>query len=195
MDKIFHRPVNPWIVGQKFGQNEACVDLATKSKVIACNGLKPPKGYKSVYGPKGHTGIDVAASHGQEVFCALDGVVDSIDTNPRTGLDVRIVSYQNGEKYRHIYEHLLGYAHKLGDKVEAGEVIGWADNTGFSAGNHLHFQAEVWDNNKWVPIDPEPMLSDMFAKDALLMNNKLKFIREQIAILSERLAEYLRKRR
>jgi murein DD-endopeptidase MepM/ murein hydrolase activator NlpD len=191
--KILHQPVRPWIVGQKFGANEACVDLATGKKTIACDGLNPPPGYKSLYGSTGHKGIDVRAYHGQPVHCALDGIVSHIDTNPRTGLDVRIESEQGGKRYRHIYEHLLGYQHKVGDKVEAGEVIGWTDNTGYSAGDHLHFQLEEW-TGKWTPIDPEPLLSNMFAGDALLMSNKIKYIKEQLAIFSENLAEYLRKR-
>jgi murein DD-endopeptidase MepM/ murein hydrolase activator NlpD len=193
MDKIFHRPVSPWYIGQGFGKNEACIDIATVSKVIACDGFNPPAGYRSVYGPQGHTGIDVYATRGQGVFCSQKGVVSSIDTNPRTGLDVRIISEINGKKYRHFYEHLLGYQHEVGAVVETGELIGWADNTGFSAGDHLHFQVEEW-VGYWKPIDPVPLMSDKFAVDVLLINHKLKYIKEQLAIIAEKVADLLRKR-
>jgi murein DD-endopeptidase MepM/ murein hydrolase activator NlpD len=190
---IFHRPVKPWVVGQKFAQNSACVDTATNSKVISCDGLNPPPGYKSLYGSQGHKGIDVRAYRGQPVYAIADGVVDEIDTNPRTGLDVRIVSEINGKRYRHIYEHLLGYQHHVGSKVLAGELIGWADNTGYSAGDHLHLQVEEW-RGKWVPIDPEPLLSNLFAPDALFIANKAQWVKERLAILSEEVTEFLRKR-
>lgn len=193
MAGLFHRPLNPWFVGQKFGENKACVDNATSTKIVNCDGLNPPPGYRSLYGLKGHTGIDVGAYHGQEVYCAQAGVVDYVDTNPRTGLDVRVVSEIGGKKYRHIYEHLLGYQHPMGARVKTGELIGWANNTGWSAGDHLHFQIEEWqDGGGWVAVDPEPLLSEFFALNVLYVNDKLAWLREQIAKLADTIADYLR---
>lgn len=126
--KFLHRPLKQFIVNQKFGQNNACVDNATSRNVITCDGNNPPAGYRSLYGSAGHLGVDLAAYHGMEVYCILDGVVDSIDTELRSGLDVRIVSEYGGKKYRHIYEHLMGYQPKIGDRVRVGQLVGWADN-------------------------------------------------------------------
>ena len=191
MDKLFYKPLKPFILTQKFGENKACIDV-TGTKVITCDGFNPPTGYRSVYGPKGHTGIDAVAHYGTPVYNSRKGIVDSIDTNPRTGLDVRIVSEIGGKAYRHIYEHLLGYQHKVGDLVETGQVIGWADNTGFSSANHLHFQLEVWEDNRWIPIDPELLMSNIHAQDVLWAEAKLLYLREQVALLAEAIAEYLR---
>lgn len=192
MNKFLYQPVKPFIVGQTYGENKACVDLKTGVKVIACDGLNPPSGFKSLYGPQGHKGIDVRAYHGQEVYCAQRGVVGGVDTNPRSGLDVRIETVIEGKKYRHIYEHLLGYQPRLGDKIETGQLIGWADNTGFSAGDHLHFELQEWRNGNWISIDPIPVMEAKFAKDILAINNTIKYLYEQVALLTDNLANWLR---
>lgn len=185
--KVIYQPVKPFFVRQGFGANEACV--SPDNKVISCDGNNPPEGYRSLYGEKGHTGLDLHALHGQEVFCAQTGVVTHIDTNPKSGLDVRITSVINGDTYEHVYEHLLGYVHQKGVKVETGQVIGWADNTGYSSGDHLHFEVK----KNGVHIDPLPIMESIFAGDILKINNTLKSLFEQVAILADRLAEYLRK--
>lgn len=165
MDQPFYRPVKPLVINQRFGENTACVSTDGKNTVITCNGLKPPPGFQSLYGPAGHLGLDLRAIHSQPVYCALDGVVDYIDTKERSGLDVRVVSEWRGRKLKHIYEHLLGYQPKKGDKVSSGDLIGWADNTGYSSNDHLHFQVEEFLEGKWVPIDPLPLLSEFYAQD------------------------------
>lgn len=117
--------------------------------------------------------------------------MDSIDTNPKSGLDVRVVTEIDGVRYRRIYEHLLGYRCRVGDKVVTGQVGGWCDNTGYSSGDHLHFQVEKWDGSRWLPIDPLPLMSDQCAKDVLWINNKLIYIREQLASIADKLADRL----
>lgn len=193
--KFIYQPLKPFILGQRFGENRACVDNATNSKVIACDGFNPPVGFRSAYGDKGHTGVDLGLLHrGQEVYCVQKGIIDSIDTNPRTGLDVRIISEHKGVKYRHIYEHLQGYQGSKGDIIETGEIIGWGDNTGWSAGDHLHFQLEMLIDNKWIPIDPLPYMEDLFALDILAVNNSLKRIKEDLAKIFDTFADWLRRR-
>ena len=192
MKGSFHWPLRYVIITQKFGQNRACVPVMG-GKVIPCDGTNPPNGYRSLYGAKGHTGIDMRAGHGTEVYAAQRGRVVHIDTDRRSGLDVRIEHTIGGQKYRTIYEHLLGYQPKVGDWVETGQLIGWADNTGYSSGDHLHFQLEKWENKMWVPIDPEPLMSDMTALEALKVINYLKYLAEQVARLADNLASYLRK--
>ena len=128
------------------------------------------------------------------MYCIQKGVVNQIDTNPKSGLDVRIISNINDRKFKHIYEHLLGYQCKIGDIIETGQLVGWADNTGYSSGDHLHLQVEELIDGIWIPIDPLPLMSDMFAKDVLFYNNKLKYLFEQVALLTDKFASYLRSR-
>lgn len=190
---LLYRPVKPFIINQKFGENNACVSTDGTNRVINCDGMNPPAGYKSLYGIRGHQGLDLAAKHGQEVYCACDGIVYMIDTQPKSGLDVRVESIVDGIKYRHIYEHLLGYQKKIGDEIVTGELIGWADNTGYSSGNHLHFQVEQLIDSKWVKVDPIPLMEQTFAKDILFLKNKIKYLKEILAKLLDRSATKLRK--
>lgn len=185
---IFFRPVKPHRVNQKFGENSICVSIEGEKRVRNCNGLKPPKGYKSLYGPKGHLGLDLMAKHSQPVYNAMDGVVYQIDTSAKSGLDVRVESEQGGRRFQHIYEHLLGYQPSVGQKISAGDLIGWADNTGYSSGDHLHFQINELIKGKWVPVDPEPLLSTTHAQD-------IRSIQELIARAAELIADLLRRKK
>lgn len=190
--KVLFQPVSPFHINQRFGENSACVSLDGKKTVVICDGTNPPAGYKSLYGVKGHLGLDLRATHGQEVYCAQTGVVYKIDTDAKSGLDIRVESEMNGIKFRHIYEHLLGYQPKVGDKVQVGQLLGWADNTGYSSGNHLHFQFEVWNGKEWVPSDPLPYMEDKFARTFLSEYNQVLHLKEMVALLADRLAVYLR---
>lgn len=192
---LLHWPVWPININQKFGENNACVSLDGKNTVITCDGLNPPSGFKSLYGDAGHQGLDLRSYHGQEVYAAQDGVVYFIDTNPKSGLDVRILSTAGGRQFMHIYEHLLGYQVKVGDKVKTGQLIGWADNTGYSSGDHLHFEVrERIGDEPYKSIDPLPIMSDMYAKDVLKITDQIKYLQEQIAMLADRFADWIRNR-
>lgn len=192
MSKFLFQPVRPFRISQLFGENKACIPIEGGGSLISCDGHNPPPGYKSVYGKEGHTGIDIPADSGQPVYCSYDGEVSSIDTNPRTGLDVRIVSSFEGKSYQHVYEHLLGHNVKKGQTVKTGECIGWADNTGYSSGNHLHFTLKLWSGSKgWQPIDPLPYMNQYFAPNVSLVHSTL----EKIAVAMEMLIDLLRRRK
>jgi murein DD-endopeptidase MepM/ murein hydrolase activator NlpD len=184
----FYQPVSPFFINQKFGENKACVN--STFQVINCDGNNPPPGFHSLYGDKGHLGIDLRITRGQEVYSSREGEITFVDTNPKSGLDVRVRTVLNGDVYFHIYEHLLGYMPKVGDKVMTGQLIGWADNTGYSSGDHLHF--ELLKNG--VPIDPLSVMSPMFAKDVLRNYNTLLYLTEQVALLADRIGDYLRQK-
>lgn len=188
---MIYRPIKPFVINQYFGENKACIP--TKGgPVITCNGLNPPYGYKSLYGPKGHLGLDLRAYHGQEVYCALEGEVYRVDTSKRSGLDVRIISNMNGRKIRCIYEHLLGYQPQVGDVIPTGALIGWANNTGYSSGNHLHFQVEELKSGKWIPIDPLSIMDKVFAPD---LQPILARMSETLAKMFDTLADIIRSRK
>lgn len=191
--KPFYRPVTPFIINQLFGENSACVSLDGSNKIIVCDGNNPPSGYKSLYGSGGHRGLDLDAKRGQPIYCALGGHVDFIDTQPKSGLDVRIISTVNGVRYMHIYEHLLGHnSMKLKQNVKTGECIGWADNTGWSAGNHLHLEIKKETPNGWKPIDPLSMMNEEFALNA---NTAYVILLERLAVAMEKLVDILRRKK
>lgn len=74
--KLFYRPVSPWRITQYFGENKTCVDNASGTKTISCDGLNPPEGYRSAYSQmKGHNALDLQAYRWQPVYAAREGVV------------------------------------------------------------------------------------------------------------------------
>lgn len=192
MPKPFYRPVHPWYVNQPYGAQRICISTDGQNRVINCDGNNPPPGYKSIYGPGGHNGLDLMTTHGQEVHCALAGTIESVDTDPKSGLDVRIVSEIDGRTFRHIYEHLLGYQGKVGDFVLTGQVVGWADNTGYSSGDHLHFGLYEKIDKKWRITDPTPLMNSIFARDYLKTTDGKKWAAELLAKIADNLADRLR---
>jgi murein DD-endopeptidase MepM/ murein hydrolase activator NlpD len=177
-------PVAPVVITQHFGEDLTCVDLETRTKCIthAADSVCPI-GYESLYasaGMRGHNGIDFQVIDKQEVYAATDGTVSFLSSEPERGIGVEIVStdkyiVDGVEKPCQVktrYWHLDSYSLKKGPKVGAGELIGWADNTGLSAGTHLHFElkpikrriggfSNILQQNGYLgAIDPEPYFKD-----------------------------------
>jgi hypothetical protein len=97
-------------------------------------------------------GIDWAVMTGTDLKAAQAGKVIATNTDATGyGTHVRI---QHADGYMTIYGHMLDFAVSVGDKVEAGDVIGRSDNTGNSTGPHLHFELR----RHGTPIDPQPLL-------------------------------------
>ena len=103
--------------------------------------------------PKGHKGIDYALPLGTPVLAAADGIVE------RAGVDN--TGYGNMILIRHlwndgtVYAHLRNWSVQVGQKVKAGEIIGYSGNTGNSTGPHLHFEYRTVCNDYKSAIDPE----------------------------------------
>lgn len=85
----------------------------------------------------GHYAIDIQAYIGQPVYAADSGVVISAGYSNGYGNNV-LIDHKNGYYTR--YAHLNSLGVSTGDKVQAGQTIGEAGNTGNSTGPHLHFE-------------------------------------------------------
>jgi len=99
------------------------------------------------FGLPGHEGIDFEASEGAEVFACADGIISRISLDGNTDRDnkpygnqIRIKHDVDEGKFETAYAHLKAVKTGLsvGDEVKAGDLIGFADNTGNSRGSHLH---------------------------------------------------------
>lgn len=53
------------------------------------------------------------------------------------------LAHKDGTLSRYYHLRRNGVPVELGDKVKAGQVVGYSGNTGFSAGPHLHFDVSV----------------------------------------------------
>ena len=109
--------------------------------------------YYAQFGLPGHEGIDFRAPHGTMIFACADGTVYRVETadNNNYGIHVRI---EHADGYKTVYAHLMKPLVMVGDIVRAGEVIGLADNTGNSHGDHLHLTLKLGERI----LDPTPFL-------------------------------------
>lgn len=191
--KFLFQPVKPFYLSQSFGENRACIDIATGTKVITCDGNNPPEGYRSLYGSGGHSGLDIPCPRWTPVYAAADGIVKRKETEPVKGLSVGLVHFEGGKYYMTRYLHLAAIDVDLEERVQMGDFIGYADNTGYSSGDHLHFELGTCgpQGDSYVQIDPIPYL---YPTHALEAKTKIKWIREQIALISDKLADLLRGR-
>jgi murein DD-endopeptidase MepM/ murein hydrolase activator NlpD len=88
-----------------------------------------------------HNGVDFRAAVGTKIKSAGNGVVEGIgDTDivcPGASFGKWVfIRYDNG--LASTYGHLSFISVKQGQKVKAGELVGYSGNTGYSTGPHLH---------------------------------------------------------
>ncbi|SCE79142.1 Murein DD-endopeptidase MepM and murein hydrolase activator NlpD, contain LysM domain [Micromonospora viridifaciens] len=111
----------------------------------------------SCFGPRWgtlHAGIDFAMPGGTPIHAAAAGtVVKAGDAGDGYGNSV-LIDHHNG--YLTHYAHQSRLIVSVGDKVSAGQVIGYEGATGDATGPHLHF--EVHQGTMWNQIDPAPFL-------------------------------------
>ncbi len=89
------------------------------------------------YGGAGHNGIDMSAGLGSPILAAADGEILVSGTNRGWGNWVAI-KHPNGMVT--LYAHMIKPTfRRVGEAVEAGDVIGYEGATGFVTGPHLHF--------------------------------------------------------
>jgi murein DD-endopeptidase MepM/ murein hydrolase activator NlpD len=181
-------PVKPFVITQQFGVN---------GEYYRSHGIEV----------QGHPGHDLRAGHGQPVRAAHDGVVvyAGMDVNEGIGVVIRTAEprdYEGTRAYfKSIYWHLINNIPvRVGQKVKVGDTIGYADNTGLSNGDHLHFSVKPqakgendweWLNTKQTNgylgnIDPQQFYNGVHAEDA---QSFLRMLTELIALLTMRLTK------
>ncbi len=84
-----------------------------------------------------HTGIDIPAGNGTPILASKSGTVTHSGWLGDYGNAVKI-DHGNGEST--LYAHQTHTAVNRGDKVRAGDVVGYVGSTGASTGAHLHFE-------------------------------------------------------
>jgi murein DD-endopeptidase MepM/ murein hydrolase activator NlpD len=99
-----------------------------------------------------HTGIDLAAPAGTEVYSATEGTAV-------TGYDPagagNFVAVRVDAHVRVVYCHLSAFRVTSGQVVSPGELIGLVGATGLATGPHVHLQVDV----DGVPVDPVTFLA------------------------------------
>ncbi|MBY6060066.1 peptidoglycan DD-metalloendopeptidase family protein [Microbacterium esteraromaticum] len=100
-------------------------------------GPRPPRCVNGVCRSTYHRGTDFANGCGTGIYAASSGRVDAAFYNDGYGNYIRI---QHGGGIATGYAHLSRFAVRYGQHVSAGQLIGYAGNTGASQGCHLHFE-------------------------------------------------------
>lgn len=141
------------------------------------------KKFYPLIGMLGHNGIDYATTHGEPVFFNVDipGItwLASTEVDRDGGIGVNIRSEQpisltslppqargSLNLIQRQYEKLGGKVYlkfkfwhlkkvNVHDKkpVTIGDLIGWADSTGASSGDHVHVGMKVSDEHSWFSLD------------------------------------------
>lgn len=105
-----------------------------------------------------HRGEDLANPRGVSVLAAGDGVIiwadNGIYSTRRDGTTEFISTYGNvmviehdfsyrGQKVYTLYAHMSAFTMQVGDRVNAGDIIGLVGATGLVGGPHLHFEVRI----------------------------------------------------
>lgn len=106
----------------------------------------------SYYGDgRNHKGIDLCADRGTPIFAAAGGVVTYAGYDGDFGYNV-IVKHSNGISTR--YAHANALCVKKGQVVAQGDMLATVGSTGWSTGNHLHFEVII----NGVRVNPAPYI-------------------------------------
>ncbi|MEC5198055.1 murein DD-endopeptidase MepM/ murein hydrolase activator NlpD [Arthrobacter sp. PL16] len=90
-----------------------------------------------------HTGIDYGVGCGTPLYAPAAGEVWYADSNVLPGAGNRIVishGVMGGNALATNFYHLTSYLVSAGQRVSAGQLIGYTGTTGNSTGCHLHFE-------------------------------------------------------
>lgn len=105
-----------------------------------------------------HSGIDLATPEGTTLRALSDGVVDRVFDG--TGAIGKGLSIKFPDGTRAIYGHMNEVKARIGEHVNAGDIIGLSGNTGNSTGAHLHFGLKDASGNV---LDPTPLAGKLAA--------------------------------
>lgn len=100
-----------------------------------------------------HYGIDIGnrGIGGSNIYAAQSGtVITAYNDSGWHGGYGNYVIIDHGGGLSTLYAHCYATTVKVGQEVKKGEVIGYVGTTGWSTGNHLHFETRV----KGVAKDP-----------------------------------------
>jgi murein DD-endopeptidase MepM/ murein hydrolase activator NlpD len=104
---------------------------------------------------RNHWGIDIGADFREPVYATAEGDVAWAFADYTYGMG-NTVKVCHASGWCAIYMHLDAWVVEVGDTVVPGTLLGYADSTGFSTGNHLHYQIN---NPTGTPVDPAPTFS------------------------------------
>ena len=112
-----------------------------------------------------HTGIDISAEVGSEVYAVADGTVSAVFAHPMHG---RTIEITHASGVVSVYSNLSsdGITVNVGDRVSSGELLGVVGDTSLSEladEPHLHFEMKV----NGISVNPLDYISEESKKSSL----------------------------
>ena len=92
-----------------------------------------------------HKGIDIPADENTEIYAVYDGMVEKAEYNSING---NYVVIKHSKSLKTTYNHCNKLLVQKGEKVTKGECIALVGATGYTTGNHLHFEMLL--NDKYI---------------------------------------------
>lgn len=114
-----------------------------------------------------HAGLDFRGPVGTPIHAAAKGKVSFVGYKGGYG---KVVEIRHGNGLMTRYAHMSMFKARVGQPVDAGDVVGLIGSTGRSTGPHLHFEVRINDR----AVNPRPMLE----KGASLIGAK-RVLKEQ----------------
>ena len=113
-----------------------------RGRIVSWMGYRPYpwRGY--------HTGIDIQAYRGAPVRATAAGVVSYVGWRNGYGKTIEI---NHGQGVSTLYAHNSGYAVRVGQKINKGQVICYVGMTGWTTGPHCHYEVRRW-NRPFNPV-------------------------------------------
>ena len=102
-----------------------------------------------------HTGIDLKADEGAEIYSVADGRVDYAGWKGSYGYMIVISHADYADSIQTFYAHCKDLYVEVGQEVKQGQVIASVGSTGNSTGPHLHLELRL--NGR--AVNPEEYLS------------------------------------
>jgi len=127
--------------------------------------VQGPNSFRDTFGAprsggRTHQGCDIITARNTPIVAVTDGVITR--TNPYdTGLGGITIHLRGNDGNVYYYAHLASIKEgiRAGVRVEAGEVIGYAGNTGNASGGAVHLHFEIRPNGG-AAINPYPILME-----------------------------------
>jgi peptidoglycan hydrolase CwlO-like protein len=108
-----------------------------------------------------HYGTDIAARGSVPISAAADGYVIKSHYSSSYGNVVYITHSINGQTFTTVYAHMSSSLVSTGQAVNKGDQIGYMGNTGYSFGQHLHFELYrgSWSASHANAVDPRQYIN------------------------------------
>ena len=103
-------------------------------------------------GTRPHMGVDICAPTGTAIMAPAEGIVMIAGREAEYG---RLVCLDHGHGFTTMFGHLNEIQVKIGDRIQAGQVLGTVGTSGNTTGPHLHYEVRIYGQ----PVNPYSYLT------------------------------------